>query len=112
MVTADLIPVCQFIEQAKLPLAYTLSEDNCVDIMAQNYLIDELGVDPSRVIIYHMSGAPRNANPKVEHTIGAFNSDEERDAAMTYNSSQDIAFVADHTVWSGTAQNILRRHLL
>ena len=36
MVTADLIPVCQFIEQAKLPLAYTLSEDNCVDIMAQN----------------------------------------------------------------------------
>ena len=36
MVTADLIPVCKFIEQAKLPLAYTLSEDNCVDIMAQN----------------------------------------------------------------------------
>lgn len=36
MVTADLMPVCRYIDEAKLPLAYTLSEDNCVDIMTQN----------------------------------------------------------------------------
>ncbi len=35
MATADWKPVCQYIDQARLPLAYTLSEDNCVDIMAE-----------------------------------------------------------------------------
>ena len=35
---------------------FIMADYEGVDIMAQNYLIDELGVDPSRVIIYHMSG--------------------------------------------------------
>ena len=83
-----------------------------VDIMAQNFLMDELNLDPSRVTVYHMNIVPKNCNPKINRTVGGFTTDEERDAAMTYNSSHDIAFVADHTKWSGTAQNILRRYLL
>ena len=36
MATADLKPICRYIDEAKLPLAYTLSEDSCVDIMTEN----------------------------------------------------------------------------
>ena len=83
-----------------------------VDIMVQNYLLDELNVVPEQITVYHMFETPRNINPKVINTIGGFKNDEERDAAMTVNSSKDIAFVRDHTKLSGTAQNLLRRMLL
>lgn len=83
-----------------------------VDIMAQNYLIDVLGVDPDRITVYHMLVAPRNINPQIKNTKGGFESDRERDAAMTAASSDDIAFVRDNTRISGTAENILRRHML
>ena len=83
-----------------------------VDIMAQNYLIDVLGVEPERITVYHMLEAPRNINPKITNTVGGFESDRDRDAAMTLASSDDIAFVRDNTKISGTAENILRRHLL
>lgn len=33
-VTVDREPVCSFIQQQDLPLEYTLSEENCIDIMA------------------------------------------------------------------------------
>lgn len=82
------------------------------DIMAQNYLIDVIGIDPSRVTVYHMFDAPRNINPSITKTKGGFQSDEERDAAMTNASVKDIAFVRDITKISGTAQNILRRKKL
>ena len=36
MATADLEPVCRYIDEKKLPLAYALSEDSCVDIMTRN----------------------------------------------------------------------------
>jgi hypothetical protein len=83
-----------------------------VDIMAQNYLIDVLGVDPDRITVYHMLEAPRNIHPDIKNTVGGFESDRERDTAMTLASSDDIAFVRDNTKMSGTAENILRRHLL
>ena len=82
------------------------------DIMAQNYLMDVLNVEPDRVTVYHMLDTPRNINPKITQTKGGFKTDEERDSAMTANSFEDIAFVRDHTKLSGTAQNILRRKLL
>ena len=58
MVTADLKPVCNFIEEARLPLAYTFSEDNCVDIMTRNIskwgglteLMQRLQISPEQVI--------------------------------------------------------------
>ena len=83
-----------------------------VDIMAQNYLIEVLQVDPSRITVYHMLEKPRNINEKIKNTIGGFKTDEERDKAMTNASFEDIAFVRDNTKISGTAQNILRRYLL
>ena len=83
-----------------------------VDIMAQNYLIDVLQVDPSRITVYHMLETPRNINEKITHTQGGFKSDDERDEAMTKASIADIAFVRDIKKNSGTAQNILRRFLL
>lgn len=83
-----------------------------VDIMAQNYLIDVLGIDPDRVTVYHMKEEPRNINPNITNKVGGFESDEERDAAMTRASGHDIAFVRDNTKLSGTGQNILRRYLL
>ena len=83
-----------------------------VDIMAQNYLIDALGIEPDRITVYHMFEAPRNIHPKIKNTVGGFESDAERDAAMTAASVDDIAFVRDNTKISGTAENILRRHML
>lgn len=83
-----------------------------VDIMAQNFLIDEMNLPPEQITVYHMSDKPNNINPKIQNTIGGFESDEERDAAMTAISSKDVAFVKSHMEWSGTGQNILRRYIL
>lgn len=83
-----------------------------VDIMSQNYLVDALQIDPNRITVYHMFESPRNINQKIKNTIGGFQSDTERDAAMTDNSDEDIAFVRLSTKMSGTGENILRRHLL
>lgn len=83
-----------------------------VDIMAQNYLIDVLHVEPERITVYHMFENPRNINPKITNTVGGFKSDDERDAAMTENSFEDIALVRDENKLSGTAKNILRRYKL
>lgn len=83
-----------------------------VDIMAQNYLVDSLKIDPDRITVYHMFEAPRNINPKIKNIKGGFGSDSERDAAMTEASDEDIAFVRDPKKWSGTGENILRRHKL
>ena len=106
-----------------MPLIYTTVDENKdarfvigdyygVDIMAQNYLVDVLGIDPERVTVYHMKEEPRNINPNITNKVGGFESDEERDAAMTRASGHDIAFVRDNTKLSGTGQNILRRYLL
>lgn len=81
------------------------------DIMSQNYLLNELEIDPDRLTVYHMGDKPSQCNEKVTRLKGGFNNDEERDAAMTKASEHDIAMVRDHTKWSGTGQNILRRHL-
>ena len=83
-----------------------------VDIMAQNYLVDVLNVDPGRITVYHMFETPRNINPKIKNTVGGFQNDDDRDAAMTENSFEDIALVRDENVLSGTAKNILRRYKL
>ena len=91
---------------------FVVGDYHGLDIMSQNYLVDVLGVDPDRITVYHMLEAPRNINPKIKNTVGGFESDHERDAAMTYASVDDIAFVRDCTKMSGTAENILRRYML
>lgn len=45
--------------------------------------------------------------------VGDFESDTERDEAMTSASEEDIAFVRNKSKWnSGTAQNLLRRRTM
>jgi len=91
---------------------FVVGDCDGVDIKAQNYLMDIVCIDPSKITVYHMLDTPRNINPLITKTKGGFQSDEERDAAMTLASSEDIALVRDDKKISGTAQNILRRHLL
>lgn len=91
---------------------FVVGDYHGVDIMVQNFLLDELQIDPHQITVYHMFDAPRNVNPNVINTVGGFECDEDRDAAMTMASSHDVAFVADHTKLSGTGMNILRRNLL
>ena len=94
------------------PDAYFVVGDyHGVDIMSQNYLIEK-NVNPINITVYHMFENPRNINPNICNLQGGFKTDEERDAAMTAISKHDIAFVRTHTKLSGTAQNILRRHIL
>lgn len=80
-----------------------------VDIMAQNYLMDEMKINPKDLTVCHMFDKPRNINEKVINIIGGFKNDIERDSFMTQNSDEDIAFVRENKWNSGTAQNILRR---
>lgn len=101
--------ICNVLEEN--PDAYFIVGDYYgADIMAQNYLLDVLKIEPSHITVYHMLEKPRNVNPKVINLVGGFTSDEERDSEMTRKSIGDIAFVRDYTKLSGTAQNILRRH--
>ena len=90
---------------------FVIGDCSGVDIMAQNYLVDVLGVDPDRITVYHMLDVPGNINPKITNTVGGFENDRERDAAMTRASFSDIAFVRDNTKISETAENILRRKM-
>ena len=92
--------------------SFVVGDYHGCDIMAQNYLLDELGIAPEKVCVYHMGTAPKNVNPGVTVLKGGFEDDESRDAAMTAASYADIAYVRKGRFDSGTAQNILRRHLL
>ena len=91
---------------------FVMGDCDGVDIMAQNYLVDVLKVDPRRITVYHMFKAPRNKNPKIQNTKGGFTSDSGRDSQMTRDSDIDIAFVRDPKKMSGTGENILRRNTL
>lgn len=106
------IPMINFALHTTPDAMFIVGDYQGVDIMAQNYLMDVLALEPDRVCVYHMFDSPRNANPRITKFVGGFESDDERDEAMTKASSQDIAFVRDIKKNSGTAQNILRRHIL
>ena len=79
-----------------------------VDEMAQNFLAEKgLGRE---VTVYHMFDQPRVCVSDKFLKKGGFMGDEERDAAMTRDSSIDVAFVRPGKRNSGTAQNIVRRY--
>lgn len=75
-----------------------------VDVKAQRWL----SVAEADVTVYHMFDMPR-FNPGYNPTAGGFQTDEERDAAMTAVSDQDIAWVRPGKEKSGTAKNLARR---
>jgi hypothetical protein len=75
------------------------------DTMAQKYL-KSMGMK-NEVTVYHMFEDPRHNSGF--GLIGGFNSDDERDFAMTESSDKDIAWVKPGRERSGTQQNINRR---
>ena len=91
---------------------FVIGDCEGVDIMAQNYLIDVLNLNPERITVFHVGEKPSHVNTSIINLIGGFNTHEEKDEAMTQNSMHDIAFVRNNKEISGTAQNILRRYIL
>lgn len=97
---------------------FVVGDANGTDLMAQQYL-GAMGY--KNVTVYHMFDKPRNNENKYP-TIGNYTSDDQRDAAMTECSDQDIAWVRTPEETkkllgkkyragriSGTEKNILRR---
>lgn len=78
------------------------------DIIAQNYLVNILD-DLSKITVYHTGNEPRNINMQIVNFKGGFETDRDKDIAMTKASFKDIAVVRDSEVFSGTGENILRR---
>jgi hypothetical protein len=73
------------------------------DAMAQAYLKRQ----GASATVYHMFENPRhNAGFP---TKGGFQSDSERDTAMTRDSTEDLAWVRPGREKSGTAKNLQRR---
>ncbi len=110
------VPAIEDIIHGDLGYEFIMGDCSGVDLMAQEYLHKKgcgFGV-------YHMFEKPRNcvvnADNKDElnragiYLVGGFQSDEERDAAMTRASNSDIAFIKKGRWKSGTAKNILRRY--
>jgi hypothetical protein len=86
--------------------SFVVGDAKGADTLAQTYLFGKT----DRVVVYHMFGSPRyNAGFPTE---GGFQSDEERDNAMTDNSDSDIAWVRKGREKSGTQKNLDRRETL
>lgn len=79
------------------------------DIMAQNYLVNIID-DLSKITVYCTGSLPKNFNQELIYIKNGFETDEDKDIAMTNASFKDIAIVRDPKVWSGTGENILRRN--
>lgn len=88
---------------------FVIGDYDGVDIMAQNYLVNDLAYDTNKITVYHMGKTPMNINSKIINRVPNFTDDIARDSAMTKNSNEDIAFIRVGKESSGTAQNILRR---
>jgi hypothetical protein len=90
-----------------------------VDVDAEFVVGDYKGADnraqaflynhTDKVTVFHMFESPR-INVGNFKTNGGYQSDEERDAAMTANSDIDIAWVREGREDSGTAKNMARRN--
>lgn len=94
--------------------SFVVGDARGADMMALQSLLSRR---PVSVTLYHMLENPRTSrnvlmsiadllNLKI---IGGFQSDEERDAAMTAASDYDIAWVRPGREKSGTAKNLARR---
>ena len=86
--------------------SFVVGDAKGADTLAQTYLFGKT----DRVVVYHMFGSPRyNSGFPTE---GGFQSDEERDSAMTDNSDIDIAWVRKGREKSGTQKNLDRRETI
>lgn len=87
---------------------FVLGDAAGADRMAADYLWSLRFTNPDmKVTVFHMFDSPRY-NPGFPTQCG-YQSDEERDAAMTAASDLDIAWVRPGREKSGTAKNLARR---
>jgi hypothetical protein len=86
---------------------FIVADARGTDAIAQEYLASR--AEAFKVIVYHMFERPRN-NGGSFLTQGGYQSDDERDTAMTAASDFDIAWVRPGREKSGTARNIARRN--
>lgn len=98
------VPMLQSLLQ-DLTNSFVVGDCFGADLYAQNYLYRK-GI--KNVVIYHKGDVPRN-NPHEYKTVGGFGSHSAKDAAMTYISDIDVAWVRQGKKNSGTANNIKRR---
>lgn len=89
---------------------FVIGDARGCDDMTQRY-IRRNGFD-DYMAIYHMFEKPRHAIGIRARLVGGFQSDKERDAAMTDASDFDIAWVRPGREESGTARNLERRKKL
>ncbi|MDZ8052601.1 MAG: hypothetical protein RMX68_029050 [Aulosira sp. ZfuVER01] len=85
--------------------SFVVGDARGADLLAQQYLFAKTDA----VVVYHMFTSPRN-NVGFS-TRGGFESDAERDAQMTRDSHQDIAWVRPGRERSGTQANLDRRFI-
>ena len=81
-----------------------VGDANGADKMSMYYLFIE---EYTNVTVYHMFEYPRN-NTGFRRK-GGYRTDEERDSAMTNDSTYDIAWIRPGREKSGTAKNVKRR---
>jgi hypothetical protein len=86
--------------------AFVVGDARGTDAITQSYLLGKT----TAVVVYHMFTSPRN-NAGFQ-TRGGFTADAERDAQMTADSDQDIAWVRPGREKSGTQKNLDRRQQL
>lgn len=87
-------------------LHFIVGDARGCDTMAMKYIHSKNAVE--RLTVYHMFTTPRNYVEGAWKRSG-YNSDDERDATMTYQSTYDIAWVRLGREKSGTSKNIERR---
>jgi len=83
---------------------FVVGDARGTDAKAQQWLSGQ----GANAVVYHMFENPRN-NVGNFPTKGGFESDSERDTAMTQSSDFDIAWVRPGRESSGTAKNLARR---
>jgi len=87
----------------KMKWSFVVGDAKGADLMAQRFIKQHGGL----ALVFHMFTKARNNVGFT--TLGGFNTDEERDAAMTAISRGDIAWVRKGRGKGGTQANIDRR---
>lgn len=85
--------------------AFVVGDARGCDMQAQELL----SIWTKNVTVYHMFWRPRNLKDTEFKMWGGFETDRDRDEAMTLASDDDIAWVRPGRETSGTAKNLKRR---
>lgn len=104
------IPALNYIFLTERIPTFVLADCEGIDRMAQDYLAERKA--KCVVTVYHMHDKPEYLASDLFKTKGGYNSHTERDSAMTRASTMDIAFIRPGKENSGTAENVLRRHIM